>query len=302
MSSSQPLPSKWHASIVNNPIGTLIKHRVIGAVQARKSAAQAAAMVGMPDRTAHNLVTKFKQTGSTHAHPCSSQPLVVDNATKDHQCHDQGTTWGVRRRKFQGFSSPHPGAAGLRTAKRPLDTLQTHQRQWQAPNGPAIRRKDHLKTGQEALVGWHAPSFLARYSMSSFTDVGILPDKILTSLASKQIRTLEEMAEKLRVPWMFSQRHGEEIIEVLKRVDQAQREANAKARKAKKVAKQQAKAAEDATTPRTPPAPRAPPKRKAAPRETSPQAPPRPPLAVPPGGINQRFHRTTDKIGYSNNT
>jgi hypothetical protein len=44
----QPIPSKWHASIVSDPIGPLIqKKHVIDAVQAREYIAQAAAMVGM---------------------------------------------------------------------------------------------------------------------------------------------------------------------------------------------------------------------------------------------------------------
>lgn len=44
----QLLPSKWHASIVSDPIDPLIqKAHVIDAVQAREYSAQAAAMVGM---------------------------------------------------------------------------------------------------------------------------------------------------------------------------------------------------------------------------------------------------------------
>ncbi|KAJ7456331.1 hypothetical protein B0H11DRAFT_1642783, partial [Mycena galericulata] len=86
-------------------------------------------------------------------------------------------------------------------------------------DGPSTRRAEHLQDARAALVSWRTRTFFKRYSTSSFTDVGILPDKILTTLASKRIRSLDEMAEKLTVPWMFAQRHGEEVIELLREVD-----------------------------------------------------------------------------------
>jgi hypothetical protein len=104
-------------------------------------------------------------------------------------------------------------------------------------DGPALRPGQHLQDARDALGSWRTRTFLRRYSTSPFTDVGILPDKILTSLASKRIRSLDEMAEKLAVPWMFSQRHGEEVIEVLRCLDHARLEQKAQAAQAKKAAK-----------------------------------------------------------------
>ncbi|KAK7059556.1 bloom syndrome [Favolaschia claudopus] len=89
--------------------------------------------------------------------------------------------------------------------------------------GPATRRSDHLKAARAALENWRVKTYLAKYSMSSFTDVGIMPDTILTSLASKRVHTVEEM-ESLSPRWMFARRHGSEVIELLNKIDQHQRE------------------------------------------------------------------------------
>ncbi|KAJ7670871.1 P-loop containing nucleoside triphosphate hydrolase protein [Mycena polygramma] len=104
-------------------------------------------------------------------------------------------------------------------------------------DGPARRRGDHLEDARTALLGWRTRTFLARYSTSPFTEAGILPDKILTALASNRIRTLNEMAEKLLKPWMLASRHGQEVIDLLKRLDDDRREKNSEASKAKKAAK-----------------------------------------------------------------
>jgi hypothetical protein len=48
------------------------------------------------------------------------------------------------------------------------------------------------------------------------------------------------MAEKLSVPWIFAQRHGDEVIELLKKIDQARRDENARVAEAKRAAKRQA--------------------------------------------------------------
>ncbi|KAJ7745181.1 P-loop containing nucleoside triphosphate hydrolase protein [Mycena maculata] len=152
-------------------------------------------------------------------------------------------------------------------------------------DGPSTRRGEHLQDARSALVSWRTRTFLNKYSFSPFTDTGILPDKILTTLASKRIRTLDEMAEKLPIPWMFAQRHGQEVIDLLKRIDQVRREGIAKAAEVKKAEKRKEsearKAAQqlekDLAAAANPPRPR--PTRKRALRA-------RQPLATAPEHIN----------------
>ncbi|KAJ7812305.1 hypothetical protein B0H14DRAFT_2857217, partial [Mycena olivaceomarginata] len=160
-------------------------------------------------------------------------------------------------------------------------------------DGPALRRGQHLQDARDALGSWRTCTFLGRYSTSPFTDVGILPDKILTSLASKRIRSLDEMAEKLAVPWMFSQRHGEEVIEVLRRLDHARLEQKAQAAQAKKAAKRKEteafRAAEQLKKKLAAAAkpPRGRMSRKRHPQSPSQRIPPRQPLAALPEHVNQ---------------
>ncbi|KAJ7905794.1 P-loop containing nucleoside triphosphate hydrolase protein [Mycena olivaceomarginata] len=152
-------------------------------------------------------------------------------------------------------------------------------------DGPALRRGQHLQDARDALGSWRTRTFLGRYSTSPFiTDVGILPDKILTSLASKRIRT---------VPWMFSQRHGEEVIEVLRRLDHARLEQKAQAAQAKKAAKRKEteafRAAEQLKKKLAAAAkpPRGRMSRKRHPQSPSQRLPPRQPLAALPEHVNQ---------------
>ncbi|KAJ6448998.1 hypothetical protein C8R45DRAFT_1224523 [Mycena sanguinolenta] len=145
-------------------------------------------------------------------------------------------------------------------------------------DGPATRRGEHLKDAQAALKDWRTRTFLRQYANSPFTDVGILPDKILTTLASKRIRSLDEMTEKLSVPWMLSGRHGEEVIQLLKCLDDARREQKAKASQAKKAAKQKEKEALKAAEQL---------KKKAAAATKPPRARGRPRRAVLPPQVRQ---------------
>lgn len=164
-------------------------------------------------------------------------------------------------------------------------------------DGPALRRGQHLQDARDALGSWRTRTFLRRYSTSPFTDVGILPDKILTSLASKRIRSLDEMAEKLAVPWMFSQRHGEEVIEVLRCLDHARLEQKAQAAQAKKAAKRKETEAfrvaeqlkKKLAAAAKPPRGRM--SRKRHPQSPSQRIPPRQPLAASPEHVNVSFQK-----------
>ncbi|KAJ7875583.1 P-loop containing nucleoside triphosphate hydrolase protein [Mycena olivaceomarginata] len=196
---------------------------------------------------------------------------------------DDGSTSGSRPRtpeqpdsiSSSAYSTPSKRANA--NGKRPMG---------KRGDGPALSRGQHLQDARDALGSWRTRTFLRRYSTSPFTDVGILPDKILTSLASKRIRSLDEMAEKLAVPWMFSQRHGEEVIEVLRRLDHARLEQKAQAAQAKKAAKRKEteafRAAEQLKKNWQPL-----PSHRRHPQSPSQRIPPRQPLAALPEHVNQ---------------
>ncbi|KAK7039732.1 hypothetical protein R3P38DRAFT_2901733 [Favolaschia claudopus] len=82
----------------------------------------------------------------------------------------------------------------------------------------AIRRSNNLEAARAALQDWRIKTFLAKYPLSCFTDVGIMPDQILESLALVRVQNVEEM-ESLSPSWMLARRHGTEVIELLNQVD-----------------------------------------------------------------------------------
>ncbi|KAK7016093.1 hypothetical protein R3P38DRAFT_2786469 [Favolaschia claudopus] len=105
------------------------------------------------------------------------------------------------------------------------------------------RRKDHLKLARDALERWRLKIFLDRYSKSSLPEVAILPDQILTSLASKRLKTVDEMLQ-LRPSWMLARRHGEEVLATLRRVNDRVREEREREKEAGRNARKQQQLAE----------------------------------------------------------
>lgn len=58
------------------------KNRFIGALQAGLSISKAAKENDIPYATAHNLVKKFRETGSTHRRPGSGRPAKLTDRVK----------------------------------------------------------------------------------------------------------------------------------------------------------------------------------------------------------------------------
>jgi len=53
----------------------------------------------------------------------------------------------------------------------------------------------------------------------------ILPNPILTTLASNaHIRTVEDIVTIINPPWIMARRHGEDVLKLLKTLDDAARE------------------------------------------------------------------------------
>jgi len=104
--------------------------------------------------------------------------------------------------------------------------------------GAAIRRGERLANAHQALIQWRIKTRLAFYSPSPFTAEAILPDSILTTLASNaRIQSPSDMAVALGTSWAFKDEHGEEVLRVLKEADDSFKIASDTARQQVKEAK-----------------------------------------------------------------
>lgn len=70
------------------------------------------------------------------------------------------------------------------------------------------------------LERWRFKTKRSRYTPSSTSAVTLMPDPILNIVASnRRIRTLGDFDVMLDPPWIFGSRHGEEVLELLRRLD-----------------------------------------------------------------------------------
>jgi hypothetical protein len=87
-------------------------------------------------------------------------------------------------------------------------------------DGPTTRRGDHLQNVRGALERWRFKTKRDRYSPSSVTAVALLPDPILTTLASNaRIRTIGDIEMMVNPRWIMAQRHGDKVLKILKLYD-----------------------------------------------------------------------------------
>ena len=117
------------------------------------------------------------------------------------------------------------------------DVLPVPKRQ-----GAATHQGNRLQCAREALIQWRIKTRCTLYSPSPFTATGILPDSILKTLASNAwIHSLADMAHALQTPWVFMDKHGEEVIHILKETDRSFQQAADVARRQEKEARKAAK-------------------------------------------------------------
>ncbi|KAJ7152391.1 P-loop containing nucleoside triphosphate hydrolase protein [Mycena filopes] len=149
--------------------------------------------------------------------------------------------------------------------------------------GPKTRRKEHLKSARAALERWRIKIYLAKYSNSWLTPEVLLPDKFLTSLASKRGQTVAELASFIP-NWAFSEDHLADVLQVLCRVDAQEREGRKNANKARAAERAAERAAKRRLENPAPPTSSAPKRRGRPPKA-------RPPLA--PTSVNTLGHWST---------
>ena len=99
-----------------------------------------------------------------------------------------------------------------------------------------------------ALITWRFKAMRTQYYPSSYTSAVLLPDSVIKTLSSAaHIRTIDDI--KAHTQWLFADRHGADILQVLKRVDDTEmaRKASLKAaRKAATAARVSARKAKEA--------------------------------------------------------
>jgi len=123
------------------------------------------------------------------------------------------------------IAANRPWVSQKRNIIAPLATNDTPEDE-KKPQGPAVRQGDHLKSARAALKAWRLKTKLSLYSPSPFTADTILPDPFLTTIASNaHIQTAADIAAVLKRPWMLLDAHGEEVLQVLRNVDQSHRQA-----------------------------------------------------------------------------
>ena len=108
------------------------------------------------------------------------------------------------------------------------------QRIEQSKNGPSTCRLQHLANVRAALEHRHFKTKHNHYSLGSVTAEAILPNPILTTLTSNaHICTVEDMVTVINPPWIMAWQHGEDVLKLLKSLDDAAREEHERERRAR---------------------------------------------------------------------
>ncbi|KAI0350269.1 P-loop containing nucleoside triphosphate hydrolase protein [Trametes cingulata] len=87
---------------------------------------------------------------------------------------------------------------------------------------PLVRTGALRKRAIEALQMWRAQTFLTRYAKSPFSRQGLLSDDTINILAyDARIKTIADIEQRVTSPaWIFAPRHGQEVLDILRTVDE----------------------------------------------------------------------------------
>ncbi|THV04363.1 P-loop containing nucleoside triphosphate hydrolase protein [Dendrothele bispora CBS 962.96] len=80
------------------------------------------------------------------------------------------------------------------------------------------RRGEHRKAAQATLKHWRSKTLKKVYPHCAYTAEAILPENVLKRLAGYVHETLDDI-EKMGLVWVLAEDHADEVLEVLKRVD-----------------------------------------------------------------------------------
>lgn len=146
-------------------------------------------------------------------------------------------------------SSVHstPSKSANANGKRPMVSAKSTE-----PNlkTRSIRRDEHLKDVRTALEQWRFEKHRDCYTPSSYTSSVLLPDPIIKKITSNaRIKTIDDL-KTLKPSWVFAERHGQEVLDLLERLDQCDREQREKKAREKREEKKKETAARQETAKR----------------------------------------------------
>ncbi|KAL4255137.1 hypothetical protein AB1N83_012918 [Pleurotus pulmonarius] len=85
-------------------------------------------------------------------------------------------------------------------------------------SGPKTRRGDHRKEAEAALDRWRFKTHRRLHNPSPFPSTALLPDFVLKQLASRCLRSTEELND-LNPRWLRAEEYGAEVLSLLQRLD-----------------------------------------------------------------------------------
>ena len=82
------------------------------------------------------------------------------------------------------------------------------------------RAGEHLHRVRQALFQWRADTRKRDYPYSCFTGIALLPDGPLTTIASyRRLKVLDDFQSVLGTSWAFIDAYGEEVLTLVKKMD-----------------------------------------------------------------------------------
>ena len=83
------------------------------------------------------------------------------------------------------------------------------------------RAGEHLHRVRQALFLWHADTCKRDYPYSCFTGIALLPDGPLTTIASnRRLKVLDDLRATLGTSWAFVDAYGKEVLALVKKMDE----------------------------------------------------------------------------------
>lgn len=102
------------------------------------------------------------------------------------------------------------------SAPDPPSTETSHAKK----KGAVKRRDQHLEEARKLLVGWRASTYRAKYPYAIWGEEGLMPDVVVTALATyRRWRTLEDL-QFTAAEWMWKDRHADEVLKLLRDLDE----------------------------------------------------------------------------------
>ncbi|KII93854.1 hypothetical protein PLICRDRAFT_77008, partial [Plicaturopsis crispa FD-325 SS-3] len=138
----------------------------------------------------------------------------IEAAAKDDTSHDSD----------HNSTGDDSDAASQHTENTSSADSSSDKRRATGPKRAGKRRGQHLQDVRVALETWRYRKKRDEYTPSSFGASALLPDLILTALASNtSLKTVDDLSS-LKIPWMFAKKHGDEVLEIVRRVDTARKQ------------------------------------------------------------------------------